>query len=276
MDMMDVIEKMSEKAAERYRNKYELTGKAIDDMKSALNFVSFQKRLAMVMGESCPPGARDDIRSRLRAIGSAAPVVNNGYGFTEMMGPAIECVEMGGRHQGASEQFYFEIVDPETGEPLPDGEKGALLISHLNRRGTVLLRYRAGDIVAVTHETCPHCGRWEPRFLGDPYRADGIIKIKGTLVNPASLQEELSAVLGSGVAEYQVTITREDARDQLSQDAVVVRLACAPGDRDRLAAEVRGLVRRATQITPEVEFLPSDGFSEMFQSYKFRRFVDER
>ena len=233
-------------------------------------------RLAMVMGEPCPPGFRDDIRSRLLDIGSERPVVNNGYGFTEMMGPAIECVELGGRHQAVPDQFYFEVVDPDSHEPLPDGVAGLLLISHLNRRGTVLLRYAVGDIVALTHETCEDCGRHEPRFLGSPYRADGITKIKGTLVDPASLLEELSHVLRSGAADYQVVFTRETARDELSPEVLLVRLACADEDRERLQAEGTDLVRLAAEITPKLEFLPLDGFSEMYRGYKFQRFVDER
>ena len=233
-------------------------------------------RLAMVMGEACPRDSREDIRQRLRDLGSESPTVNSGYGFTEMEGPAVECVEMGGAHQAAPEQFYFEVVEPESGLPLPDGEPGMLLISHLNRRGTVLLRYSMGDVVAVTHETCPRCGRWEPRFLGTPYRIDGITKVKGTLVNPAVLSEALAAVLGRGVREYQIAVVREDPADRLSPEALLVRLACGPDGAETLGREVVGLVRQAVEITPKVEFLPPDGLSEILTGYKFRRFVDER
>ena len=233
-------------------------------------------RLAMVMGEPCPPAGRHDIRARLQALGSGDVTVNNGYGFTEMHGPAIECVELGGTHQAVADQFYFEVVDPETERPLPDGEEGMLVISHLNRRGTVLLRYVVGDVVALTHETCPHCGRREPRFLGSPYRADGITKVKGTLVNPAVLQEELAGLFGRGAAEYQVVVSREDPDDPLSPDAMTVRLACAPEDRERLAREATELVVRAVEITPAVELLAPDAFSGITRDYKFQRFVDAR
>lgn len=233
-------------------------------------------RLAMVMGESCPPAGREDIRARLQALGSGAVTVNNGYGFTEMLGPAVECVELGGTHLAVPDQFYFEVVDPETERPLPDGEEGMLVISHLNRRGTVLLRYVVGDVVALTHETCPHCGRREPRFLGSPYRADGITKIKGTMVNPAALQEELSGLFGRGAAEYQVVVSREDPDDPLSPDAMTVRVACAAEDRERLAQEAAELVVRAVEITPAVELLDRDAFSEITRDYKFERFVDAR
>ena len=233
-------------------------------------------RLAMVMGEPCPLPMREDLRQRLRALGSPAPIINNGYGFTEVQGPAIECVEEGGRHQAVPDQFYTEIVDPDTGSPVADGEPGLLLVSHLNRRGTVLLRYAPGDVVALSHERCPHCGRWEPRFLGGPQRADGLTKVRGTLINPAALHEQLAQLLHQGVAEYQVAVTREDRQDPFSQDVLVVRVAGDEAAQERAARAVPRLVKQAVEVTPSVEFLPADGFAEIAASYKFSRFVDER
>ncbi len=232
-------------------------------------------RLAMVMGEPCPAGMREDIRTRLMAMGSPAPKLNNGYGLTEMLGPANECVEFGGRHQPFPEQFYFEIVDPDTCALLPDGEPGMLLISHLNRRGTVLLRYVGGDVVAINHETCPDCGRWEPRFLGDPYRADGLAKVKGTLINPASIHDQLTQILHRGVSEYQIVIAREDPKDPYSSNTLLLRLACAEQHRQRVSDEVKEMIGRVAEITPMIEFLPPDGFSEIAGGYKFKRIVDE-
>ena len=233
-------------------------------------------RLAIVTGEPCPPFMREDIRARLMDMGSETPTTNNGYGMTETQGPAMECVELGGMHQPSPEQFFFEVIDQDTGEPLPDGEPGMMLVSHLNRRGTVLLRYVVGDVVSLTHETCPHCGRTEPRFLGTPRRADEFTKVKGTLINLGSLQDELAALLRKGVAEYQIVLTTEDRSDPLSPDAVLLRLACAPRDQEPVGREAEALVRSAIEITPEVEFLPPDGFAEIAGGYKFKRVIDER
>ncbi len=233
-------------------------------------------RLAMVMGEPCPPYMRQDIRSRLMSMGSKDPSTNNGYGLTETQGPAMECVELGGMHQPSPEQFFFEVVDRETGEPLPDGEPGMMLVSHLNRRGTVLLRYVGGDVVALSHETCPNCGRAEPRFLGTPRRADGFTKVKGTLINLGSLQDSLAAMMGRGIAEYQIVLTTEDPSDTLSPDVMLLKIACAPENRHRIGAEAKALVRNAAEITPRIEFLPADGFAEIAGGYKFKRVTDER
>ena len=233
-------------------------------------------RLVMAMGEPCPTAMRDDMRARLMRMGSPHVTVNNGYGMTELMGPSTECRENGGAHLPAPEQFYFEVVDPETYAPVPDGARGLLVLTHLNRRGTVLLRYVAGDVVALTHEPCPHCGRREPRFLGSPYRVDGLTKVKGTLVNPAVLLEGLSSLLSKGVKEYQVVIAREVPSDPLSSDVLRVRAACAGAERPRLRQEIAATVRAETEISPEIEFLPADGFGEIAGGYKFKRFVDER
>ena len=233
-------------------------------------------RLVMAMGEPCPTAMRDDMRTRLTRMGSPHVTVNNGYGMTELMGPSTECRENGGAHLPAPEQFYFEVVDPETYAPVPDGARGLLLFTHLNRRGTVLLRYVAGDVVALTHEQCPHCGRWEPRFLGSPYRVDGLTKVKGTLINPAVILDGLSGLLSRGVREYQVVISRENPHDPLAADVLRVRAACAAADHTRLRQEIEATVRAETEISPEIEFLPADGFGEIAGGYKFKRFIDER
>ncbi len=233
-------------------------------------------RLVMAMGEPCPTAMRDDMRARLTRMGSPHVTVNNGYGMTELMGPSIECRENGGAHLPTPAQFFFEVVDPQTYAPVPDGARGLLVLTHLNRRGTVLPRYAAGDVVALTHKPCPHCGRHEPRFLGSPYRVDGLTKVKGTLVNPAVLLEGLSGLLSRGVKEYQVVITRQTPNDPLSADVLRVRAACAEPERARLRQEIAATVRAETEVSPEIEFLPADGFGEIAGGYKFKRFVDER
>ena len=234
-------------------------------------------RMAMVMGEPCPPGMREDIRDRLESLGSSNPIISNGYGFTEMQAPAMECVELGPRHIAAPEQFHFEVVDIESGELAAEGTPGLLLMSHLNRRGTVLLRYRVGDVVAMDNGKCDHCGRTGPRFTTDPYRADGLVKIKGTLVDPQALHSRLSPLLSvDGVSDYQLHVGHAVETDRYSGDRLAVRIACAPYARETAAERVQSLASVAIEVMPEVEFLPQHGFASSSQDYKFRRFVDER
>ncbi len=140
-------------------------------------------RMCGVTGEASTPAMRDDIRSRLKAIGAADTIIFDRYGSTESGGLA-QCREEGDWHNPSPELLYHEVVDPDTGQPLPDGERGALAITHLNRRGTVLFRYLIGDIVSLTHEPCPHCGRTGDRIVGPVVRTKDLIKVKGMLINP--------------------------------------------------------------------------------------------
>ena len=151
-------------------------------------------RMAMVMGEPCPPGMREDIRDRLEFLGSAEPRISNGYGFTEMQGPAMECVELGPRHIAAPEQFHFEVVDVETGEPVAEGTPGLLLMSHLNRRGTVLLRYRVGDIVAIEPRRMRSLWAHRPSLYGRALPGRRPRKDKGHAGRPAGVAWPSGAV----------------------------------------------------------------------------------
>jgi phenylacetate-coenzyme A ligase PaaK-like adenylate-forming protein len=229
-----------------------------------------------MMGEACPAGMREDLRARLAALGAPAARVLNGYGFTEMQGPTMECAELSGFHWTAPSQFHFEVVDPVTEQPVPDGQPGALVMTHLNRRGTVLLRYEVGDITTLAYEPCPRCGRTEPRFVTPPHRTKGLVKIKGTLVNLAVVHEALAHLQRDGLEEFQVALVKEQPGDPYAADTLLVRVVCAPVERERVGGRVAGAVVAAAEVTPRLEFLPPHGLDEQIQQYKFRRFVDER
>ena len=231
-------------------------------------------RLCLVMGEGCPPGMREDIRRRLRWLGAGEVVINNGYGFTEMQGPAPECCEGSGYHLPTPTEFAVEILDPESLAPQPDGCPGLVVLSHLNRRGTVLLRYLVGDCSALTWAPCPHCGFAGPRFTMAPYRTGGLVKVKGTLVNLAALHEALWGL--PGLEEHQVALTKADRADPFSADVLVVRAAVAEAPRAAVGSEIARRARATCAVTVEVEFVPADYFAEPLQEYKFRRIVDER
>jgi phenylacetate-coenzyme A ligase PaaK-like adenylate-forming protein len=225
------------------------------------------------MGEGCPPGMREDIRRRLRGLGARDVVINNGYGFTEIQGPAPECREGSGYHVTAPTEYAIEILDPETLRPQPDSVPGLVVLSHLNRRGTVLLRYVVGDLSALTWTPCPDCGFSGPRFTVPPRRTGGLVKVKGTLVDVAALHEALLGL--AGLEEYQVVLTKADPADPYSADTLLVRAAAEP-DRPGVAAEIRRRARAACEVTVDVALVAADHFAARFGDYKFTRFVDER
>jgi phenylacetate-CoA ligase len=233
-------------------------------------------RTLLMMGEACPDGMRADVQARLADLGASRVQVLNGYGFTELQGPAIECAPGAGFHVSAAANYHLQILDPGTNQPMPEGIEGLLVLTHLDRRGTVLLRYVVGDCVALSNEPCPSCGRCGPRFVTSPYRVDQLVRVKGTLINPARIQEELSNLQQHGLIEYQIAVVNGSASDPYAPAQLVVRVACEPSDEARLATEIAARVLDAIEIRPTIEFAPRQGFERELQQYKFRRFVDER
>lgn len=140
-------------------------------------------RVAMITGEASSGAMRQDMRDRMVALGAQDTLVVNRYGSTEQGASMVECVEGSGFHSLAPDQVFHEVVDPDTGKRCDDGVEGMLAFTHLNRRVTVFLRYLVGDVVSMSHEACPHCGRTCPRISSQPVRSGDIVKIKGTLVN---------------------------------------------------------------------------------------------
>ncbi len=230
-------------------------------------------RMAGVTGEASSPAMREDIRARLRALGAKDPKIFDRYGSTESGGLA-QCREEGDWHNPAPEILYHEVVDQETGRPLPDGERGALTLTHLDRRGTVLIRYVVGDVVSLTHEPCPHCGRTGDRVVGPIVRTKDLIKVKGMLIIPTVLLDAIGAV--PGVDEFQVVLTRRDPADPLSLDEMVLRVAPAGGDLEALAAALVAAAGGAVGVRPRVEFARASDIYDPARDAKPERLVDRR
>ena len=230
--------------------------------------------LVMPMGEGCPAGMRDDIRRRIADLGAKNVRILNGYGFTEKQGPSPECKEMQGFHLPKPARYFFEILNPTTLEPVPEGEQGLVVITHLDRRGTCLLRYVVGDICSMTYEPCPNCGSWEPRFTSTPYRVGGIVKVKGTLINVPTLYDVLSKI--EAIEEYEIIVTKVDLSDPFSEDVILIRVACEENQRAELSEKVPEAVRRTLEVTPKLEFVPVDHYAGILKNYKFKKFRDDR
>jgi len=230
-------------------------------------------RMCGVTGEASSPAMRADIRQRLRALGARDTIIFDRYGSTEM-GALSQCREEADWHNPTPELMYHEVVDPDTGRRLPDGERGVLAITHLNRRGTTLIRYMVGDIVSLSHEPCPHCGRTPDRIIGPIVRTKDLLKVKGMLINPTVLIDALRAV--PEVEEFQVVLTRQDPADPLSMDEMVVRVATASTDRDALAQRVVRVAQDAVKIRPRIQFMAATDIYDPMKQVKSVRLVDER
>lgn len=231
-------------------------------------------RMVMTTGEAASPAMRDDLRLRMRNLGCADTTIVNRYGSTEQGGTMIECCDGSGFHSSMPDQVFHEVVDAESGARLADGETGMLAITHLNRRGTVFLRYKVGDMGALDHSACPHCGRTSVRLSSKPVRTGDIIKIKGALVNLGNLKAELDKI--AELEEYQIVVTSESATDPFSPDVLKVRLAPVAGKAEEIGPEIAGLVTRLTNLRPEIEIAKRDEIFDPVAMAKPKRIVDLR
>jgi phenylacetate-coenzyme A ligase PaaK-like adenylate-forming protein len=231
-------------------------------------------RMCAVTGEASTPGLRDDMRRLMKELGCAGTIVFDRYGSTESGGLA-QCREEADWHNPAPELLYHEAVDPETGRPVPEGERGHLAITHLDRRGTVLLRYLVGDIVSIARSPCPHCGRGGERLVGPVVRTKDLLKVKGMLINPAALLQCLQAM--QAVEEFQVVVDRSDPADPFSMDELLVRVAsrCGP-EAQQVAQEVAAATQATIGVRPRVVLEDRHAIYDAGREAKAVRFVDRR
>jgi len=138
----------------------------------------------------------------------------NIYGLSEIIGPGVsfECEEQNGSHIN-SDHFIPEIIDPETGEVLPDGEYGELVFTCPTKQCLPLVRYRTGDICSLDHTPCP-CGRTTPRMSLVTGRTDDMLIVRGVNVFPSQIEE---IIVGFDELEpyYQIVVDRERTLDEL-------------------------------------------------------------
>lgn len=145
------------------------------------------------------------------------------YGLTEIIGPGVggECEHQAGLHL-FEDHFYPEVVDPDTGVPLPDGEAGELVLSTLTREGTPVLRYRTRDITYLIDEPCA-CGRTSRRIHRLMGRTDDMLIIRGVNIFPQQVEQVL--LRANGVEpHYRLVVDRQG-----SMDSLLVEVEMSPG-----------------------------------------------
>lgn len=155
------------------------------------------------------------------------------YGLSEVMGPgvAFECMEKGGLHIN-EDHFIVEIVNPETGEVLPPGEKGELVFTSLTKEALPLLRYRTRDVTYLDNSKCP-CGRTFVRMHRVMGRTDDMLIIRGVNVFPSQIETVLMESEGTE-PHYMIVVDREPG----AMDKMEVWVEVSP---DRVSDEVRAM-----------------------------------
>lgn len=206
-------------------------------------------------GEKTPQGLRAKLRELCTELGSLGTYILSIYGFTEAKMAWPECPTL--PHEGASgwhlspDLGLVELVDPQTGDPVPLGAPGEIVFTPLDARGTVVLRYRTGDIAdgGLTWDACPHCGRRCPRLLGPISRVSerrtlNLDKLKGTLVDFNVLDHLLDDQ--RGVAAWQIEL-RKHHDDPLECDEVFLHVAADGKTNESNLRDI--LTRRFHEVT---------------------------
>jgi phenylacetate-CoA ligase len=136
------------------------------------------------------------------------------YGLSEIIGPGVgcECRQHRGMHI-FEDHFYPEIVDPETGAPLPDGCEGELVLTTLSKQAMPMIRYRTRDITTILPDQC-ECGRTLRRIARIGRRSDDMLIIRGVNVFPSQVETALLQIEGT-LPHYQILLTRDSGLDQM-------------------------------------------------------------
>jgi phenylacetate-CoA ligase len=195
------------------------------------------------------------------------------YGLSEVMGPGVaqECVETKDGLHIWEDHFYPEIVDPDTGEVLPDGEKGELVFTSLTKEAFPIIRYRTRDLTRLLPGTARPAMRRMEKITG---RSDDMMILRGVNVFPTQIEELLLATEWSN-GHYQIELTREGRLDEMT---VNTESREAFWDNAGMQAHSEGLAARIKQtigITARVSIYPT-GSMERSMTGKARRVVDKR
>ncbi len=169
------------------------------------------------------------------------------YGLSEILGPGvgIECIEAQNGLHVWEDHFLLEIIDPDTQEVLPDGEKGELVITTITKEGIPLIRYRTRDITRLTREPCI-CGRTHARIDRLSGRSDDMLIIRGVNVFPSQIESVLFNIKGIE-PHYQLLVDREGTLDTLE---VLVEV-----DEQTFSDEVRKLQQLSGLIQKQIKDL---------------------
>ena len=193
------------------------------------------------------------------------------YGLTEIYGPGIgiTCEKEQGIHYW-DDYVYIEIINPETGEPVPDGETGEIVITTLVKEGAPLLRFRTHDLSRIIPEKCS-CGRSYPRLDTIGGRSDDMFKVRGVNMFPKQVEELLQDVDGV-LSEYNITIAHDDDHNK---DIMILTVEVdGRVDFEKTALHIRELFKSRICMTPKVTAVPVGTLQR--SEKKTKRVIDYR
>jgi len=204
-----------------------------------VDFRNLKLRVGIFGAEPWSEAMRGEIEAKL----SLAAI--DIYGLSEIMGPgvAIECIEAKRGLHIWEDHFIPEVINPETGERVPEGEKGELVITTITKQGIPLIRYRTRDITSITYEPCI-CGRTHARIARMSGRSDDMLIIRGVNVFPSQIESILVGIEGVE-PHYLLIVDRKDNLDTLEIQVEV--------DERLFSDEVKVLQTLAKRIEKEIK-----------------------
>ncbi|WP_306057532.1 phenylacetate--CoA ligase PaaK [Natronococcus wangiae] len=218
--------------------------------------------------EPCTEPMREEIETRLGATG-----IEN-YGLSELIGPgvAVECREAQDGMHIWEDHFYPEIIDPRTGETLPEGEEGELVLTSLSKEAVPVLRYRTGDLTTLASEKCA-CGRTMVRMDSVTGRADDLLIVRGVNLYPSQI-EAVVLEFEEVAPHYRIDLSREDELDRL--ELTLELTEAFDGDREQLCGEILERLQNVLSFRPDALELVEYGTIERTEVGKVKRVYDHR
>jgi len=215
----------------------------------------------------------DAMREEMYKAWGSDMIVTSNYGMSELMGPGVsgECEYLCGMH--INEDFFIpEIINPETGEVLPAGEKGELVITCIKKEGLPLIRYRTKDITRLIYEPCK-CGRTFCRMENLSGRSDDMLKIRGVNVFPSQIEEVILSFNELG-PHYEIIVTREGYTDKLEIRVELAKSTDSFGVLEKLSTNIRNKLKIMLGLDAKVK-LESPNTLQRFEG-KAKRIKDLR
>ena len=226
-------------------------------------------KIGLVGSEMLTEAMRDEIHK----VWGDDMLVTSNYGMSELMGPGVsgECEYMDGMH--INEDFFIpEIINPETGEVLPIGEKGELVITCIKKDALPLIRYRTKDITRLIYEPCK-CGRTFCRMENLSGRSDDMLKIRGVNVFPSQIEEVILGFDELG-PNYEIVVTRDGYNDKLTIRVELLKSTDSFTELETLSKKVRGKLKVVLGLDAKIQ-LESPNTLQRFEG-KAKRVKDLR
>ncbi len=199
------------------------------------------------------------------------------YGLSEIMGPGVsyECEHQCGMHVN-EDHFIPEIIDPDTGEVLPEGEWGELVFTTITKEGFPLIRYRTRDICSLNFEKCK-CGRTFVRMRKPQGRTDDMLIIRGVNVFPSQIEEVLLKIGGDVTPNYQIVVDRENNTDTFLVNVEMSEELFSDGSIKKISAVEKAIsdnLRSTLGIGPKVCLVNPKSIER--SEGKAKRVIDKR